>query len=143
MAWRRLDDVPDGDAGLGWLYGVARRVLANEFRSGRRRRGLLVRLRRREPEIEPTPETVLVRREQDGEVVTALSRLRPQDQELLLLALWEQVPHAQIAEMLGCSTQAITQRIYRATRRAAKEYERLERGHTVTGAPRQLRGGEQ
>ncbi len=83
---------------------------------------------------EPTPETVLVRREQDGEVVAALSRLRPQDQELFLLALWEQVPHAQIAEMLGCSTQAITQRIYRATRRAAKEYERLEHGHTVTGA---------
>ena len=143
VAWRRIDDVPDGDAGLGWLYGVARRVLANEFRSGRRRRGLLERLRRSEPEIDPTPETVFVRREQDGEVVAALGRLRPEDQELLLLALWEQVPHAQIADMLGCSTQAVTQRIYRATRRAAKEYERLEHGHTVTGVPRQVRGGEQ
>jgi len=36
VAWRRLDDVPDGDAALGWLYGVARRVLANEFRRTRR-----------------------------------------------------------------------------------------------------------
>jgi DNA-directed RNA polymerase specialized sigma24 family protein len=31
VAWRRLDDVPD-DA-LPWLYGVARRVLANQRRS--------------------------------------------------------------------------------------------------------------
>ena len=44
VAWRRLEDVPDGDAALGWLYGTARRVLANEFRSSRRRRGLLRRL---------------------------------------------------------------------------------------------------
>ena len=127
---------------LGWLYGVARRVLANEFRSGRRRRGLLARLRRSDPDPNETPETVVVRREQDGEVVAALGRLRPQDQELLLLALWEQVPHAEIAAILGCSTQAVTQRIYRATRRAAKEYERLEHSHTVTEAT-QLRGGEQ
>lgn len=120
------------------------RVLANEFRGGRRRRGLLTRLRRIDPNPSPdsTPEMVVVRREQDGEVVAALGRLRPQDQELLRLALWEQVPHAQIAEVLGCSTQAVTQRIYRATRRAAKEYERLEHGHTLTGAPRRVRGGE-
>ena len=31
VAWRRLDDVP-ADA-LPWLYGVARRVLANQRRS--------------------------------------------------------------------------------------------------------------
>ncbi|MFI0352965.1 RNA polymerase sigma factor [Actinomadura sp. 9N407] len=36
-AWRRLDDVPpDGQARL-WLYGVARRVLANHHRGERRR----------------------------------------------------------------------------------------------------------
>src|SRR5215218_1850862 len=34
VAWRRLDDVP-ADA-LPWLYGVARRVLANQRRSADR-----------------------------------------------------------------------------------------------------------
>ncbi len=38
VAWRRLDDVP-ADA-LPWLYGVARRVLANERRSAGRRAAL-------------------------------------------------------------------------------------------------------
>jgi RNA polymerase sigma-70 factor (ECF subfamily) len=32
VAWRRLGDVPEGDAALGWLYGVARRTLVNEYR---------------------------------------------------------------------------------------------------------------
>jgi DNA-directed RNA polymerase specialized sigma24 family protein len=26
VAWRRIEDVPDGDAALPWLYGVARQV---------------------------------------------------------------------------------------------------------------------
>src|SRR4029450_2647016 len=34
VAWRRLEDVPE-DA-LPWLYGVARRVLANQRRSAAR-----------------------------------------------------------------------------------------------------------
>ena len=142
VAWRRVDDVPDGDAALGWLYGVARRVLANEFRRTKRSRRLLIRLSRVDPVRDPTPEVLVVRREQDTEVLAALAQLRTEDQELLRLALWEEAPHAQIAAVLGCSTQAVTQRIYRATRRAAKEFKRLDQGHTVAGAHRQLRGGE-
>lgn len=36
VAWRRLDDVPAGEAARPWLYGVARRVLANHYRGERR-----------------------------------------------------------------------------------------------------------
>jgi DNA-directed RNA polymerase specialized sigma24 family protein len=43
-AWRRLDDVPEGDAARVWLYATARRVLANERRSTRRRAALAERL---------------------------------------------------------------------------------------------------
>ena len=44
-AWRRLDDVPPGDGARLWLYGVARRVLANYRRGERRRFELADRLR--------------------------------------------------------------------------------------------------
>jgi DNA-directed RNA polymerase specialized sigma24 family protein len=37
IAWRRLDDVPDGDQTRPWLYAVARRVLANQARADARR----------------------------------------------------------------------------------------------------------
>ena len=141
-AWRRLDDVPYGDATLPWLYGVARKTLANEFRSSRRRRRLHDSLRNVLPESDPSPEVLVLRREQDEQVLRALSRLRQQDREILQLALWEGLAHSAIAELLGCSTEAVTQRIYRATRRACKEYQRLDRGQGAAAIARQLRGGE-
>jgi RNA polymerase sigma-70 factor (ECF subfamily) len=44
-AWRRLDELPSGDEARLWLYGVARRVLANFYRGERRRSALADRLR--------------------------------------------------------------------------------------------------
>ncbi|WP_276320735.1 RNA polymerase sigma factor, partial [Phytoactinopolyspora endophytica] len=45
VAWRRIDDVPQGRDGRLWLYGVARRVCANHVRGDRRRHRLAERLR--------------------------------------------------------------------------------------------------
>jgi RNA polymerase sigma-70 factor (ECF subfamily) len=142
VAWRRLDDVPDGEAALWWLYGVARRVMANEFRRNRRSRQLLGKLRRDEPVAGPTPEAVMLERERDRTMLAALARLRPDDQELLRLAWWDGLSHAQVAEVVGCSTQTASQRIHRAARRVANQYERLDHGGTVAGEHKQLRGGE-
>lgn len=38
VAWRRVDELPEGDAATLWLYGVARKVLANHYRGDNRRR---------------------------------------------------------------------------------------------------------
>jgi len=43
-AWRRIGEVPEGPAARPWLYATARRVMANQARSGRRRALLHVRL---------------------------------------------------------------------------------------------------
>jgi RNA polymerase sigma-70 factor (ECF subfamily) len=142
VAWRRLDDVPDGDAALGWLYGVARRVLANEFRRSKRSRRLLTRLRNTEPVPRPGPDVVVVQKEEDRIMFQALARLRPQDQELLRLAWWEELPTTAIADLLGCSPNAATHRIQRAASRVAKEYQRLDHGRPPAGAYPQERGGE-
>src|SRR5437588_5430176 len=44
VAWRRLERVPVGDDARLWLYGTARRVLANHVRAERRRARLGGRL---------------------------------------------------------------------------------------------------
>ena len=44
-AWRRLDDMPPDPQARLWLYGVARRVLANHHRGQRRAVALAGRLR--------------------------------------------------------------------------------------------------
>ena len=51
VAWRRLEDVPDDP--LPWLYGVARRTLANQRRSARRQGSLEQRLTTAAPGAQP------------------------------------------------------------------------------------------
>lgn len=111
VAWRRLDEIPAGQE-LPWLYGVARRVIANQNRGEARRERLLVRLAgersvRAEPAASDDP----------SRLRAALARLRPEDQEVLRLAAWEQLGAAEIALVLGCNTNAAALRLSRARRR--------------------------
>lgn len=120
VAWRRIEEIPR-EKELPWLYGVARRVLSQQRRAVGRRRRLTQKLSGvLRPESEP-PESVVVRNAEYDEVGAALDRLRPRDRELLRLAVWEELPHAEIAPILGCSAHAVDQRLYRATRKLARE----------------------
>jgi RNA polymerase sigma factor (sigma-70 family) len=124
-AWRRLDELPDGDAARVWLYATARRVLANQRRSTRRREALRERLaHERMPAIAeppaPTDEEALVR--------AALMRLSPADREVLLLAEWEDLAPAQLAAVLGCLTVTARGRLHRARRRFRDAFEALRAG---------------
>lgn len=129
VAWRRIDEVPA--EALPWLYGVARRVLQNHRRSGGRMARLVERLRGQRLRPAPGPEIEVIRRFEDAELADALHKLRPEEQELILLANWEELPHAEIGEMLGCSAHAVDQRIYRAMHRLARELGGA--GHKTSG----------
>jgi len=130
VAWRRIDNVPTGEGSLPWLYGVARRVLANQRRSRARATRLWARLRSNPPTLWPDPETVVVRREQDRELLAALERLKPTDQEVIRLSMWEELPQAAIGAVLGCSDRAVTMRLHRALKRLEKEYRHQHRSLT-------------
>ncbi|WP_433177123.1 RNA polymerase sigma factor [Actinoallomurus sp. CA-150999] len=53
IAWRRADDLPPGDETRLWLYGAARRVLANH-RRGERRHAIKTAMLRDELAVLPT-----------------------------------------------------------------------------------------
>lgn len=122
-AWRRIEDVPDGDATLKWLYRTAHNVIGNHYRRRNRRRSHLVPLDRVTPRdvTDDGPETVIVRREADREVIDALARLSDSDRQVLLLSAWEGLSHASIGEIVGCSAHAVDQRIHRAVRRLGNQ----------------------
>lgn len=109
IAWRRLDDVP-ADAELPWLYGNARRVVANQRRSDDRRLRLIERVAN---EWRMSGRSVLAA-DRASSVAVALSRLRLEDQEVLRLAAWEQLTSAEIAVALGCTPNAAALRLSRA-----------------------------
>ncbi len=120
VAWRRLDDVPEGDRTLPWLYGTARRVLANQWRSRRRSDRLQEKLTGLGNSPEPGPEAAVVPEPHIQAVLDAMGRLSKADREIIRLAEWESLSHKEIADVLGCSAHAVDQRMHRARQRLAK-----------------------
>jgi RNA polymerase sigma factor (sigma-70 family) len=121
-AWRRLDHLPEGDAARVWLYATARRVIANQRRSSRRRVALQERLALEAAARPPEPSSP---DREETLVHAALRRLSPRDREVLLLAEWEGLTPAQIAAVLGCLTVTARGRLHRARRRFRAAFEDL------------------
>jgi len=110
VAWRRLDDVPP-DA-LPWLFGVARRVLANQRRSTARSAALEQRL------AGTTAIGSHEDRADDAEALrAALGRLSESDREALILVAWHGLSTARAARAAGCTRTAFGVRLHRARRR--------------------------
>lgn len=130
VAWRRIDDVPVGDEARPWLFGVARRVLANWHRGERRRLALADRLRESlaEAVVEPVVEPASAVEDRVGDVERALAGLGPDDQEILRLTAWEELAHDEIAVVLGISRGAVRVRLHRARRRLAERMAELAEG---------------
>jgi RNA polymerase sigma-70 factor (ECF subfamily) len=125
VAWRRFDELPDSPDELRmWLYGAARRVVANHHRSRRRAWRLTNRLSGLAEETAPNPSGF----DHADEVVAmqALSRLRPLDQELLLLSVWEEISHSEIANIVGISTANVAVRLHRAKQRLRQMFDVLQ-----------------
>lgn len=118
VAWRRRGDLPEAaDDAVGWLFGIARGVLANHHRGQLRRSALTERLR------EHIVLTGATHTAPDGsvEVRAALGRLRPQDREVLTLTAWDGLSAEQIAAALGITAAAVRQRLARARQRLREE----------------------
>jgi RNA polymerase sigma-70 factor (ECF subfamily) len=113
VTWRRIDDVPTGEESTLWLYGVARRSVANARRGLRRRRALHDRLQAQVDAlrlVSPEPSVV-------EPIADALARLSDDDRELLTLTAWEGLSPTQIAAVVGVEPGTVRVRLHRARRR--------------------------
>ncbi|MBA2757529.1 MAG: RNA polymerase sigma factor [Chloroflexi bacterium] len=136
IAWRRLETAPPEP--LPWLYGITRRVLANQRRGTGRLERLRVRLRAQPLEpVVPSPASADPTDPfdpDDSPAFAALARLRADDQELLRLVAWEEFSHSQIAMVLGISVNAVAIRVHRARGRFVQALE--EEGRKGSGPSR-------
>lgn len=133
VAWRRLDDVPaDAARETLWLYGVARRTLANQRRGAERATRLAARAAE-QTGFAPAADAGLAEAGDLRDAMQALSALGEPDQELLRLTLWEGLSHAQVAVVVGTSVPNVAVRMHRAKRRLRAEFNRLEQGAADVG----------
>ena len=122
VVWRRLDQVPDGDAARSWLIGVSYKVVGNRYRSRRRQVRLSERIEsdqrtRRGADAVSDPDTHLVH--------LALDKLSQTDQELIRLASWDGLSRSEIADVLGIRVNAVDQRLHRARTRLKTHFDQL------------------
>lgn len=112
--WRRLDSCPAGDDARPWLFGVARRVLANQRRGERRRGALAERLT---VELDPSAVAAAVAPGSDNRVARAFAALSEPDREILALVAWEGLTREELSVALGVSRPVVRLRLHRARRR--------------------------
>jgi RNA polymerase sigma factor (sigma-70 family) len=138
-AWRRLGDVPDGEAARPWLYATARRVMANQARSYARR----ARLNEKLTIVSSTDEGD--EQHSDDPVAAlvhdVLYRLDPRDREVLLLAEWEELSPAEIAKVLRCPAVTARGRLHRARRRFREAYDESQLPNAALSVVSQPSGG--
>lgn len=125
--WRKWPKVPKGEGALPWLYGVAHREMLHQWRSAARYRRLVDRLQWLGRPDPPGPDQVVLDGVEAELARQALTRLRQSDQEVLRLALWEELTSPEIATVLGLTANAVAMRFLRAKHRFADQYRTLER----------------
>lgn len=124
VAWRKIDQVPKGDNARLWLFGVARNQVANLNRGELRRRRLSERIRQElitacsRPVHEPSQGPQLL--------LEALSKLDPDDREILTLLAWDELKPAEVAEVMGLRRTTTRSRIHRARKRLKEQLDELQ-----------------
>jgi len=120
VAWRRLQDMPAEPR--PWLFGVARRVLANERRRLARHDAAVGRLEPAAASADPAEAPALA----GHPLQEALRKLSESDREALLLTAWEGLNHRDAARALGVREATFTVRLHRAKRRLGRAIERSQ-----------------
>jgi len=120
VAWRRRDGIPD--PALPWLYAIAAHVIANQYRSTRRRHDLDMRLAQETGAAASgsDPAESLGRRDAFS---TAFALLTEPEREVLRLIAWDGLDTRDAARVFGCSPGAFRVRLHRARRKLAKQLE--------------------
>ncbi len=116
VAWRRMRHVPADEGARLWLFGVARRLLANQRRRARTAADLAVALERSLVSHE-SQESSVQSGIAAGDVAAALRELAPADRELLMLSGWEGLAPAEIGIVVGRPAPLVRVRLHRARAR--------------------------
>ncbi|MBF4570849.1 sigma-70 family RNA polymerase sigma factor [Plantibacter sp. VKM Ac-2880] len=112
IAWHRFDQVPrDPDGARAWLFTTARNCILANYRTRQRYEQLGIRIADSTPHISGEDASSAAFR---LDLIAAWKTLPPAQQEVLALALWEQLPAKASGQVLGISAAAYRVRLHRA-----------------------------
>jgi RNA polymerase sigma-70 factor (ECF subfamily) len=142
IAWQKIDQMPEDDRALLWLYGIARNEVSTFRRSLRRAAALRSKLSQQPRYPEAGPESVVVRSAEHASIVRALHSLKQTDREVLRLRAYEGLNLNEVAVALGCSPEAAKKRSARAMKRLVKAAGPLDWVETTHSSRAIPKGGD-
>jgi RNA polymerase sigma-70 factor (ECF subfamily) len=121
-ALRKMPDYQWRGTSFGaWLYQIARNEILTYFRKQKRLFPLSEWLFG-----SGSVELVVQAEQERDELVQAMRRLSPKDQELLRLRYYERLSHREIGEILGKSSRTIAVAVHRALKRLRQRMEAVQ-----------------
>lgn len=117
VAWRKLDRVAEEPMTRAWLLRTAHNVVGHSLRSRDRRRALGLRARQHAFVNEAALARDPLVSDRAAAALLALASLPARDREVLTLLVWDELSHAEIATVLGCTENAVAIRLHQARKR--------------------------
>jgi RNA polymerase sigma-70 factor (ECF subfamily) len=114
----------DGDV-RRYLFGIARNVLHDHFRSVCREDGRLDFGSRSVDDLSPTPNTLILHNQRAQQLLEALRRIPLDLQIVLELYYWEDMTAPELAVVLAIPQASVRTRIRRAKQKLARELSRI------------------
>lgn len=131
VVWRRIDECPRATSDArAWIFGIVRHCLLNARRGGRRHEALGVRLAAVHPQTETPGVDVSAR----VDFARAWAHLPDQDQEVLALHVFEDLPPKDAAVVLGISAATYRVRLSRARARLRTHLDDAAPGRAMSTA---------
>ncbi len=115
-AVRHIGSLRDEGKFAGWLFGIAHQKCAQRWRRQTRHETALGELSGDTPELEPGPDDLLIRQEQEEAFMRLLNQLPPPQRSVLLLHFIEDFSIEQIAEITGVASGTVKSRLHYAKR---------------------------
>ena len=113
IAWRRRKQMPEPP--LAWLFGICRKVIANNRRSAKRRARLFTRLAGKRIDLGRDPADI---HQERSEIARAFAQLSDSQREVLRLVAWEGVVRGRrrggARVFTGCVSRSPASRPFRA-----------------------------
>lgn len=121
IAWSRRESAPkDVELQLPWLFQIARHVLANHIRKSDTRKRISNSLNPEEI-TEISADSFVLLNEEISEIFKLLNA---SEREVMALTVWEDLKPAQIALVLGISSNAVSIRLNKGRNKISKYLER-------------------
>ena len=136
VAWRRFLEVPEQTKELPWLYGVARNLVANHFRSVQRSSALTDRLM---VEERVSVDSSSGSSELELRVRRAVDQLSDLDREIFRLIHWEGLSHEEVGLSVGITAKAVERRVARARKKVRDYLASLDKFITPTVPAQRIR----